>query len=110
MEDQLIISFPEESEGQANILAQDLKEALEALQEVKEAETRRADPTSQDFGATLGIILGSGAAVAIAQGIKAWLTRHHSVTLRIERPDGTVVMENLTAAKAVKLAEKLMAD
>ena len=48
-----------------------------------------------------------GAAVALAKGLQAWLTRHHGVSIEIRTKKGAVKAANLTsdtALEAIKLA------
>jgi hypothetical protein len=101
---EVIIRFPDADVGQANVHAQSLKDAI--LDEAPQAQVgeRRMDPESQDFGASLAVVLAGPAVVSIAKGIREWLTRHHGVTIDIVTPDGKkVIAGNLTAGTAVEI-------
>jgi outer membrane lipoprotein SlyB len=66
----------------------------------------RAD--TQDFGASLAVILGTTAVTALAKGIAAWLARNSGAKIEIRR-EGEVVMtaSHLDSADVPKLAEAL---
>ena len=73
-------------------------------------EKRRDDPSSQDFGATLILLLGAPAAVAVAKGIGQWLSLYRSAKVRIEQPNGTLIAENITSKQVFELAKLLQKD
>ena len=56
-----------------------------------QADIRKDDPTTQDFGATL-ILLGAPAIVALAKGLSNYLSRRPNGTLVLKR-DGDVIFE-----------------
>ena len=104
---QYVIKFESTSVAEAGDLAEDLREAILDAHPDVSAERRRDDSNTMDFGATLAVLLGTPAVIAVAKGIQDWLERHQSAKLRIERPDGTVVVENLTGQQAVDLVKYL---
>ena len=68
----------------------------------------REDDTTQDFGATLAVVLGSAAATSFAHGIAVWLARRQDARLRLERrnPDGSVTtidVEGSMSARAERV-------
>lgn len=73
------ITFPGVSPDVANTLAESL--ATEIGREVtdggKRVEPRvvRSDPTAQDFGATLVLVLGTPAVIILAKAIRDWAKR-----------------------------------
>lgn len=104
-----LFKFEEVSVAEAGILAEDLRQAvLDAHPDVA-AERKRDDPSAMNFGETLSVILGTQAIVEVGRGVHEWLKRHQSAKIRIERPDGTVVVENLTSRSAVDLVKFLEA-
>jgi Effector Associated Constant Component 1 len=86
-----IISFPGVSDAEANKLAGSLSLVLRETDQSVSVGQRRANPESQDFGATLAIILGTPALVAVAKGIATWLARNSGTNIEIHAPDGTSV-------------------
>ncbi len=100
---EFMISFPEENVARGNVLAPDLREAVLDSHPDVEATVKRSDPGSMDFGTTLAVVLSGKAIIAVAKGIQEWLKAHRRVTVKIERPDGTIVAENLTGGQALDL-------
>jgi hypothetical protein len=70
------ISFENLSVAEANKAALSLESALLdlGLPDVK-VQLQKASGNTQDFGATLVLVLGTGASVALAKGIADWLHR-----------------------------------
>ncbi len=99
-----IITFPGASTAEANRYAADLRAALRELdQELKVVQQRdRAD--TQDFGATLAIILGTASVTAVAKGVAVWLARHSGAKIQINA-DGSVLASNLDSRDAARIAE-----
>jgi hypothetical protein len=54
-------------------------------------ERQKDDQRTQDFGATLAVVLAGPAVVAVARGIEAWLQRYRDVEIEITTSDGTHV-------------------
>lgn len=104
---QYVIKFQDISLAEANILAESLRDAILDSYPGVRVERRRDDQSTQDFGATLILLLGAPAAVAVAKGIEQWLKRYQSAKLRIEQPDGTIIAENLTGKQVIELAKLL---
>jgi hypothetical protein len=105
-----IITFDNDSVADANRWASELKEVfLDAISDV-EVEQRRDNPYSQDFGATLVLILGTPAIITGAKVLGNWLILHRQVSITIKTPQGEVVGTNLTSNDALKLAELLLAQ
>jgi hypothetical protein len=103
----LTVRFPQASVAEAGILAEDLRTALLDVHPAVFAERLRTDEANMDFGAALSLLLATPAITAVAKGIQAWLTRHNAAKLRIEGPDGRLIVENLTAGQVLDLAELL---
>jgi hypothetical protein len=69
------------------------------------ADIRKDDPTTQDFGATLILLLGAPAIVALAKGLSNYLSRRPNGTLVLKK-DGDVIFRGdsgdaATIAKAL---------
>jgi hypothetical protein len=78
------LTFPDVTPDVANVYAEDLQRALEdALATGDRVERRRTRADSQDFGATLVLILGTTAVTAIAEGVKAWLARNSGAAIDV---------------------------
>jgi hypothetical protein len=65
------------------------------------ASIEREDEDSQDVGSTLVLVFGSSAAIAIAQGIRAYLARRSDRldTISIKSADGIEVIATGEAAR-----------
>lgn len=108
MSDQeLVLSFDGVSVADGNRFAAELAEVLRDADEPLEATQTRDDPNAQDFGATLVLVLGSGAVIALAKGVSKWLATKPdgSVTIR-DRRDGTIIVKGLTSRDARAVIEK----
>lgn len=107
---QFIIKFQDLSLAEANILAESLRDTILDSHPGVSVERRRDDQSSQDFGATLVLLLGAPAVIAVAKGIEQWLKRHQSARLRFELPNGTILAENLTGNQVIELVKLLQKD
>ena len=65
--------------------AQALADALREAEGVLEADREKADQATMDLGAVVTAIAASGATLAVAQGIAAWLRARRGVTVKIEK-------------------------
>ncbi len=65
--------------------AQALADALREADGVLEAERQKADQATMDLGAIVTVVATSGATLAVAQGIAAWLRARRGVTVKIEQ-------------------------
>jgi hypothetical protein len=87
MPEQAYITFPDVSPDKANQLAESL--AVELRREVykdgdpKSAEVVRVDPTRQDFGTTLVLLLGTPVLLALANAVRDWAKQKDHGTIRI---------------------------
>ena len=101
-----LITFPDASLAEANKYASDLAAALRELDPSLSVEQQRERSDTQDFGATLAIILGTASVTALAKGVAAWLARHSGAKIQINA-DGSVIATNLDSRDAAKIAEAL---
>jgi hypothetical protein len=106
------ITFDGLKSAEANREVDDLRQAL--LGRVGDevvASIETADADSQDVGQTLVLLFGAPAAVAIAQGIRAYLARRGDDRDRITITtiDGTVVVATGEAARKLDAAALIRA-
>lgn len=92
--DHVELSFVGATSMEAGILAGDLDGFIRERTEA-DSEVRRADPTAQDFGATLAIILGTASVRALAQAIGVWVQRHREAQARLKIGDVEVELTNV---------------
>ena len=104
------IRFPNATPDLGNIYAEELQEELrDMLGPGDRVERRRTDPESQDFGATLVLVLGTTAVTAIAEGIRTWLARNSGASVDIVVGGTTVHGRNLDSEGVQALAKALAA-
>jgi hypothetical protein len=101
------IEFQNVDVAEAGRLAEHLRQFVLDADASVEAKRRRSDQSSMDFGATLVLLLGAPAIVAVAKGIQSFLNRYQTARIRIKSPNGSIVVENLTSRQATDLALKL---
>jgi hypothetical protein len=87
----LIMSFPDVTTAEGNRLANTLAETLRDVDPGITVDRQRERPDTQDFGASLAVVLGTAAATAVAKGIAAWLARNSGARIEIRRK-GEVVL------------------
>jgi len=103
-----IITFDDVSAADANRYAGELRQALLEASPDVEVYRRRDDPHTQDFGATLVLLLGTPAAAAIVTAIGNWLALRNRASITIKRTDEQIVVQNITSKKAGDLAQLLL--
>jgi hypothetical protein len=99
-----IITFREASVAEANRYATDMAASLRDIDQNLSAEQRRDRSETQDFGATVAIVLGTASATAVAKGVATWLARNSGAKIDIT-VDGNVIASNLDSRDAAKIAE-----
>jgi acetylornithine deacetylase/succinyl-diaminopimelate desuccinylase-like protein len=106
----VVISFGDTTTAEGNRFAGSLAETLRGLNPTIQVERIRERPDTQDFGASLAVILGTAAVVELAKGIASWLARNSGSKIEIRR-EGQVVMfaSHLDSVDVPKLAEALRA-
>ncbi len=104
------IWFDQLEPADAGRAAGSLRRSLQEVDPTIQGRRVRDDPEAMDFGAGLAVVLSAGAVVELAKGIANWLARTHSSKLTVTRPDGSIVVENISARDAADLARKLLAD
>jgi hypothetical protein len=105
MADEIAIRFENVSVGEANILAEELRGELLDADRSLTVERRRDNPSTQDAGATLLLILGTQSVVILAQAVRAWAARRPGTSLRVETKDGTLVATGLDHKNSAKIVQ-----
>jgi hypothetical protein len=97
------ISFEDTTPAKRNQAASDLRRAVEhrAGNDVA-IRVEKDDPSTQDMGATLVLLFGTGAAIAIAEGLKAYLAKAGS-SIAIRTRGGEVFLQG-DAVKGMDVA------
>jgi hypothetical protein len=86
----------DEDEARAGSNATALADVMREIDGVMGVDRgKKVDASTMDLGAIVSIVATSGATLAIAQGIAAWLRARRSVTLTVEKSSDT---ESLKAA------------
>jgi len=107
----ITIHFPDVTPDLGNIYAEDLRASLEeTLEAGGRVERRRTNSESQDFGATVVLLLGTSAVTAIAQGIRTWLARNSGVSIDIVVRGNVFRARNLDSQGVRELAKVLAAS
>jgi hypothetical protein len=107
-EQTFVLSFDEAPIGDANRYASDLRSDLLDAAPAANITQARQNPYTQDFGATLVLVLAAPSIVAVAKSLGDWLMRHNRVSVTIKTSQGQVVMQNVTANDARQLAEVML--
>jgi hypothetical protein len=97
------IRFEDMSVAEAGKKVNKLRSDLLDLSPDFRPKITQEDPTNQDFGATLVLVLGTTAVTAVAKGIAAYLSRDRG-TITIEA-DGKVVATGISGNDAARIAE-----
>jgi hypothetical protein len=105
-----LIRFDGISMSEANVMAESLRdELLNADPEIR-AETRRDSTDTMDFGGTLILILGTPAVTMAARAILKWAARNNAASIRLERPDGSLVATNLESKDVASIVKSFGAS
>jgi hypothetical protein len=81
--------------AQANSDVQSLEKQINLAAPAVDTKVVRSDPNAQDFGATLVLVLGTPAIIALAKGIADWLKARATGTtsLKLHDKDGNLILE-----------------
>ncbi len=107
---EFVLVFPDATTAEANRLAGTLADTVRDVDPGVVVERRRDRPDSQDFGASLAIMLGTAAATAVAKGISAWLARNSGVRIEIKRKGETVLVATHLDSKDISRLASLLSD
>jgi hypothetical protein len=106
----ITIQFPDVTADLGNVYAEDLRASLaDTLDADDRIERIRASAESQDFGATLVLVLGTTAVSAVARGVQTWLARNSGVSIDIIAGGKTLHARNLDSQGVRELAKVLAA-
>jgi hypothetical protein len=101
------IDFPHASVADANRFCEDLRAQLLDADDSIRIERLRRDSSTMDFGATLAVVLGAPATVALAKALISWAQRNNRANLRVVTKDGVLVAENLQSKDAAAVVRAL---
>jgi hypothetical protein len=104
---EFVLSFAEASPDEGNRYANDLKSSLLDLDPALNLEFRRERLDSQDFGATLAVVIGTTAANTLARGLAAWLQRNAGARITIRNSTGELVAEGLDSKDVPRIVQAL---
>lgn len=97
------LSFEGADAAEAAKLANELEQEVRGVDNV-EVSLKKERPDSQDFGATLVLVLGTPVAISLAKAIGIFLQRHAGASIKISK-NGEVVATNLDSRDASRIAE-----
>src|SRR5690242_19169342 len=97
------IRFEQVSLSDAGTNAGKLRRELNEISPDISVSLKKDDPANQDFGATLILVLGTPAIIAIAKGIASYLARNRG-TISISK-DGKVIATGISGEDAARIAE-----
>jgi hypothetical protein len=94
----------------SNVFAAELKEQLHDQLPDAKIETRRERADAQDFGATLVLVLGTPAIIALAKGISMWLAQRAAndapPEIEIKTKKGTLKVKHVPGKDVRAIIEK----
>ena len=106
-----VIEIGDVPAARANQYASELKEdLLDATGGKIKVEHSKADQGTQDFGATLVLLLGTPALIVVAKGVRDWLARRPDASVTIKSKDGEIIASNLKSKDAAALADKWLSE
>jgi hypothetical protein len=101
------ISFRDCTADEANAYCEELQQELHDADSTVYLKRRKDNEQSQDFGATLVLVLGTGAITAVAKGLSTWIARNSGAKVVITR-DGKVIAENIDSRDAARIVADAM--
>lgn len=104
----LMIDLGGAARSEAGILADELRDYLLDADPTISVDVVRLDAETQDLGATLIVLFGTPAVVAISRGIAAWLARRSTSTVVMSAGDKRLEVTNLPSRRAETLAEEII--
>ena len=99
------LRFDNVSVAEANRLAKELESEIRAAYDGAKASVAKDDKTTQDFGATVIVVLGTPAIVAVAKAIADYIQRR-GVAVNIT-PEGGVTINNVKSADVANIVKNL---
>ncbi|WP_175635063.1 hypothetical protein [Pedobacter ghigonis] len=105
MQEKLTINFDGETPAEAGKLALDLQSYLLSTENLH-VNIEKDDADTQDFGATIVLILGSTAVTALTKGLLNWMIKKQDKKLTIKK-DGEIKGENLSSDDIKNILDSL---
>jgi hypothetical protein len=102
------IALSELTDRDREAAAAELARAIKASDQAATVDREQDNPSAMDFGATLIVVLSSGAAVAVARGIQGWMGRWKNARITISDEHRKVTIEGIDGAEAVRALELFM--
>lgn len=103
-----------DDQGAAGRAAVALADVLREADGVLEAIRVKKNEDSMDLGAVVSVVATSGAALALAQGLAAWLRARRGVTVTVERDSKSgnlkAAVSGLDPDAAVRIVEIIRQD
>lgn len=107
----LMVTFPDATAAEGNRLAGTLAETLRDVDATITVDRQRERSDTQDFGASLAVMLGTAAATAVAKGLAVWLARNSGARIEIRRKGRVVLLASHLDSKDVpRLAQALSTE
>jgi hypothetical protein len=107
----VIIGFPESTTAEGNRLASTLADALHDADPSVVVDRRRERSDTQDFGASLAVMMGTAAATAVAKAIATWAARNSGARIEIRRNGEVILLATHLDSKDVpRIAEALSSE
>jgi len=97
--EQVSIGFPNASSADASRLADDLTVFVRRYVPGATAEATQESPDAMDLGATVAIILGTPAVLALARGIADWIRRQGDPDIIIKSKKGEIIVKGGLSAE-----------
>ena len=83
----------------------ELARVIQESDPTAQVERQQEKAQAQDLGSTVVLVLGTGAALQVAQGIRNWMGRWRSAEITISGENRKISAKDLTSTDAVRLAE-----
>jgi hypothetical protein len=101
------LRFDGADDSEANKYAEELRRELREAIPTLTVERFRPDNTTQDFGATLVLVLGAPAMVAAVESLKAWLTRRNAASISIWTKHGKVIASGIESKDVPEIVKAI---
>jgi hypothetical protein len=89
----------------ASKYAQELADRIRRTDPDVSVQRVKRDQSTLDLGVTLELIVSSGSALAIAEGIRSWLSKRQGAKISIKTTKGEILAAGVTSADTIRLTE-----
>src|SRR5689334_4801907 len=100
-----IITLSGLSDREQEKAAADLARAIKQSDQSADIERRQDNAIAMDFGASLAVVLGSGAAVAVARGIQSWMGRWKNARITLSDKQHKIEIERVSSEDIIRAIE-----